>query len=70
MRDIVWNVFEILVNVYQSFIITHFTYKFLTPKPKKNKKLALNITSLFIAFLITLMNHIMIFESVETLIYW
>lgn len=70
MTAVLWNTFEVIVNFYQAFIITAFTYKFLTSKERKNDKIAFIVTGSAIALLITLFNRMTVFESVETLVYW
>lgn len=70
MTAVLWNTFEVIVNFYQAFIITAFTYKFLTSKERKTDKIAFFFTGSAIASLITLFNRMTIFESVETLVYW
>ncbi len=70
MKDAIWNVFELLVNVYEGCIIFHFVCAFLdfNIKNQKNKIIFL-VGILGHVVLVTIINSLTFFEGVIGLIY-
>lgn len=70
MSDILWGIFEILVNLYQGGIVTYFVYKYLGDK--KGRKY-LHSPSVFYTMLltaaVTIINTETVFEHFYALIY-
>ncbi len=66
----VWSIFEILVNIYQGFLLTYFVYSFLSDK---NDRVFIKSAGLIFSFIlagsITFLNSIMVFESFYTITY-
>ena len=68
MTDIVWLLFDLLVNLFQSFIYFHFAFNVLACKSKN--VLTPFFSGVFIFFLaITTFNYITAFEGVAIFIY-
>lgn len=68
--DILWNIFEILVTVFEAFVIVFFISGMLGRKYRyKNIKAAVIAGSLSIAAVITFMNTLMIYEGLFGIIY-
>lgn len=70
MNSVIWNVFELIVNVYEGFIIFHFVCAFLdfNIKNQKNKVIYL-VGILGHVVLVTIINSLTFFEGVIGLIY-
>lgn len=70
MKTILWNVFEIAVNLYQGFVMMFFPFKYLggkySEKFKNNYGL---IFSVLLALNISIFNHIASFEHILALSY-
>lgn len=69
--EIIWVIFEISVNFYQSFISLYFAYKYLGESEDINKNL-LKVTMAYIillGFTISVINHYYIFEHIYVLFY-
>lgn len=67
---ILWNIFEMLINVFQASIALYFNYSYL--KSKKNRPFLSTEGLLFIAILsltILLMNKYLVYEGLYALIY-
>ncbi|MGN0602305.1 MAG: sensor histidine kinase [Oscillospiraceae bacterium] len=69
MKSILWLSFEIIINIYQSFMVVYFVYKLLTPKRKQFAKTGFAICWIVLFILLTLMNYITIFESAASILY-
>lgn len=68
--NILWSIFEILVTVFEAFIIVFFISGMLERKYRfKNIKAAVITGALFIAAVITIMNSLMIYEGLFGVIY-
>lgn len=68
--DILWNIFEILVTVFEAFTIIFFISGMLGRKYRyKNIKAAVIAGSLSLAAVITFMNTLMIYEGLFGIIY-
>lgn len=70
MFDFLWTIFELLVTVGQSFIIMHFICSFLGHDYKSFKGKIIYISgAVFFTAMVTLMNHLTIYEGIYGLIY-
>lgn len=70
MKAAIWNVFELLVNVYEGFIIFHFVCSFLDFNFKNQKnKIIFSVGVLGHVVLVTIINSLTFFEGVIGLIY-
>lgn len=69
MTDIVWNIIEILVNIYQGFICAYFMLKFLSPKPSTNVLLYYLLCGGIQSIMISVINHLTTFESYASALY-
>lgn len=70
MNSLMWTALEILINFYQGFIITFFTYEFLQPKNKKPYWKSIGVLwGIIIAIVITIVNYITIFEGLGAFVY-
>lgn len=70
MKDILWSCFETAVNYYQGFIMVWFVYRFLNPKSIDMAKIFLVVFSIAFGTAITILNHICIYESFASVIYF
>lgn len=70
MTDILWFIIEIAVNIYQGFLCSYFVLKFLTPKNNTNNKTYYLLSGGTQAILVTTFNHITIFESIASILYF
>lgn len=69
MTDILWTIFEIVVNIYQGFMSAYFVLKFLTPKSHTNVKIYMLLSGGTQALLLTLMNYFSTFEGIGSILY-
>lgn len=70
MRDILWIIFELLINVFQGFAICFYSYKYLdNGKFKQFICSCGSAYSLLLAGTITLFNQITVFEHLWALLY-
>lgn len=69
MMEILWNVFEITINIFQGFILIYFQYAYLGCKEKRNKTRDCIFYSLFLALAITIVNCTTIFEHIYVIFY-
>lgn len=69
MKDIIWMLFEILINIYQGFLFTYFIAAFLSFKPSTNKTLFYFCCGGLQAAMITLFNYITVFENAAGALY-
>lgn len=68
--NILWGIFELLVTVFEAFIIVFFISGMLERKYRfKNAKAVVIIGALFLAAVITTMNFLMIYEGLFGVIY-
>lgn len=70
MKSILWNIIEIIVNIYQGLLYAFFISSFLTFKRNTNKKIFYLCCGGGQALLITLFNYITIFESFASILYF
>lgn len=70
MKDVLWLIFEILINVYQGFMVTYFVYKLLTPKNSRYTKVAFCLCWVGIVTILTLMNYLTVFEGIGSFVYF
>lgn len=70
MKSILWNIIEIIVNIFQGLLYAFFISSFLTFKRNTNKKLFYLCCGGGQAFLITLFNYTTIFESFASILYF
>lgn len=70
MNDILWNLFEVAVNIYEGFLIFYFVCSFLeyNLRNKRNKMIFIS-GSLGFSALVTVVNTITAFEGLLGLIY-
>lgn len=70
MKKLLWNLFEIIINVFQGVITVYFLKSYL--KTKKSR-LKANLTELFFALIfaltVTILNKYMLFEGLYAFIY-
>ncbi|MFR6399967.1 hypothetical protein [Ruminococcus sp.] len=59
MKNVAWNLFEILINIYQGIVAMYFSFKYLSGKysDKFIKNFGLPF-SLLLALTISICNHI------------
>lgn len=69
MKNVFWNILEIMINYYQGFIMTWFVYKFLKPRSVKQAKILLPIFSILFGTTITLLNRLMMYEGLTSALY-
>ena len=69
MMNILWSLFEILINVYQGVLVSYFTASFLSFKSNASKKLYYICSGGTQAILITVFNYITVFEGVAGALY-
>lgn len=70
MRGVLWDLFELLINVYEGFIIFHFVCSFMEFNFRKRKnRIAFLIGSLGFAVVVTMINAISSFEGIMGLVY-
>lgn len=69
MKNLLWNVLELLINYYQGFIMTWFVYRFLNPKSFKQAKILFPIFSIIFGTTITLLNHLALYEGFTSTLY-
>jgi len=69
MKDVIWTAFELLINVYQGFLLSYFVGAFLSFKPSVNKKLYYFSCGGLQAVLITILNYITVYEGVAGALY-
>lgn len=70
MKDAVWNVFELLVNVYEGFVIFYFVCAFLDFNIKSQKNKIIYLIGVFgHVVLVTFINSLTFFEGIVGLIY-
>lgn len=69
MKDLIWDTFEVLVNFYQSLLITWFIYKFLQHNEKRHPKIMMILFWMILGISITILNSITLFESLSSCIY-
>lgn len=68
---VLWEIFEISVNLYQGFVMAYFSYSFL--EDKKNRPFLKSpgiFYGLLLMILISVMNYLTIFEGFYSLIYF
>lgn len=70
MRDIMWDIFEIVINFYQGAFEIWFIYKFLTPKSPKVAKISGVVFAFTEGVLVTALNYISVFEGIGSILYW
>lgn len=70
MKSILWNIIEIIVNIYQGLLYAFFISSFLTFKRNTNKKIFYLCCGGGQALLITLFNYTTIFESFASILYF
>lgn len=70
MIELCWKYFEIGVNLWESFLIMHFIFCFLDTAPfaKENRRRYIG-GSFFYFAMITIMNHVIAYEGVLSLLY-
>lgn len=70
MSEFLWKVFEIGVNLLESFVIIHFICAFMNHNFKSNKgKIVYIIGVLVDFFAVTIMNHYTIYEGILGILY-
>ena len=69
MKDIIWTAFEVMINVYQGFLLSYFVGAFLSFKPSVNKKLYYFSCGGLQSVLITILNYITVYEGVAGALY-
>lgn len=70
MKTVLWNIFEILINIFQGYAVCYYSYRYMNNKGFKPFFFSIgSIFSLIIAATITVLNHIMIFEHLWALLY-
>lgn len=70
MTGIIYNIVEILINLFQSTIVMYFAYRYLGDR--KNRKFSQNggiVFSLALTIFLTIVNYIVIFENVIIIFY-
>ncbi len=70
MIDILWKLFELAVNVWESALVMFFVFQFLNTPPfqqENRKKFLLGWVSYFV--LITVMNHLTMYEGMACFVY-
>lgn len=70
MENVIWIIFEVVVNIYQGFMCAYFVLKFLTPKTNTNVKMYMLLSSGTQILLLTLMNYYSDFEGIGSILYW
>ena len=70
MKNVAWNLFEILINIYQGIVAMYFSFKYLSGKysDKFIKNFGLPF-SLLLALTISICNHITFFEHIYAAFY-
>lgn len=69
MKEIAWIAFELLIDVYQGFMVTYFVYKMLIPKYPRYAKPAFGVCWTGIVALLIMMNYLTVFEGIGSLLY-
>lgn len=70
MSDIIWNVFEISVNLFESCVVIHFICAFLNHNFKTVKGKTVYIIGVMIDFFtVSIINHFVVYEGVIGLVY-
>lgn len=70
MKEIIWTIFEIAVNIFQGFAFCYYSYRYLNNKGIKAFVCSIGtVFSLLVAGTMTLLNYIMIFEHFFALFY-
>lgn len=70
MKNILWTIFEVLINVFQGYIFCYYSYQYLGNKKIKPFLFGYgSFYSLLLAGTITLFNHIMYFEHLWAFMY-
>lgn len=70
MQTVLWNVFEILVNLFQGFVYAGFAFGMLRfSKSKFAKRIAFFALALFLCIALTSINYVTIFEGMGIFVY-
>lgn len=70
MKEVLWNLFELLINIYEGFIVFHFVCSFLNFNIKNRKNKIVYISgSLGYTAVVTVINNLSAFEGILGLIY-
>lgn len=71
MKTVIWEVFEVIVNIYQGIMMLYFPFKYLGGKfsNKFTRNYGL-IFSCILTLIITLFNHITDFEHIYIIFYF
>lgn len=70
MISILWSIFEIIIDLYQSIMVIYYPYKLLGVKNKSNEKVYF-LSVVFIHFLILMLqDHIVIADNWFTILYF
>lgn len=67
--DILWTAFEVLVNLYQAFLVVFTIARILSFKSRKSGRLGFAISTLTLFAVLTVFNYITIFEGFASFIY-
>ena len=70
MQTVLWNVFEVLVNLFQGFVYAWFAFGMLRfNKSKFAKRIAFFALALFLCIALTSINYVTIFEGMGIFVY-
>lgn len=70
MRSVLFNVFEILINIFEGFVLMYFEYSYLGDKRNRTfLKSPGAFFAIILAFTISVMNYFTVFEHFYALIY-
>lgn len=69
MNDLIWNVFEYTVDIYQGFIMSFFIYRFLVPRTKRSAVVLMPVCAALFSAAIIILNNISIYEGLASGLY-
>lgn len=70
MIDILWNFFELSVNVWESAVFMFFVFQFLNTPPFQKENRKKYLLGWFLHFtLVTIMNHLTVYEGLACFVY-
>lgn len=69
MSNILWLLFELLINMFQAYMFTWFVFETLIYKSKISKKISFSLCSVILFILCSLFNFRIVFEGLGIFIY-